>query len=168
MPNEDPVSATEELFKSAMRCFKNRQYLHCVTLLKSAMDLEKQDKCPNPRMKYPSYLGLAITYAQGASEEGIRLCEQAVKRDFFDPDLFCNMGIVYLKNNRRKEAFDAFRKGLDLVPKHKRIREELGRHDRREHPVFPGFSRDHILNRVAGRMRYRFRMFFQKTSLASD
>jgi hypothetical protein len=167
LPQTSEITA-EELFQKAMRSLKNRQYPHCVTLIKAAMELERQDGVPNPKMKYPSYLGLALTLALGPSENGIRLCEQAVKRDFFDPDLFCNLGIVYLRNERRKEAFEAFQQGLTLVPKHRRIREEMGRNERRENPVFPGLSRDNILNRVAGKLRRRFRMLFQKASLASD
>jgi tetratricopeptide (TPR) repeat protein len=167
MPPET-AGTSEDAFRRALDSLENRQYQQCIALLNAAMELEKQEGNANPKMKYLSYLGLALTLSQGRSEEGVKLCEQAVKRDFFDPDLFCNLGIVYLRNRRKKEAFDAFRKGLALKPKHRRILGELGRHERRESPVFPGLPRKHVLNIFAGRMRWRFRMLFQKSSLASE
>jgi tetratricopeptide (TPR) repeat protein len=168
MPAETSTLTAEQFYQKALESLDNKQYQQCIALLHSAMDQEKQEGSQNPRMKYLSLLGLALTLSQGRSEEGVKLCEQAAKRDFFDADLFCNLGIVYLRNRRRKEAFDAFRKGLILKPKHRRIVEELNRHERREHPVFPSLPRQHFLNITAGKLRYRFRTLFSGASLASD
>jgi len=161
------ISASEEIFRKAIEQLEQKQYQQCISMLRSAMDTEKQTSAA-PRMKHLSYLGLALTLSQGRSEEGQKLCEQAVKREFYDADLFCNLGIVSLRNRRRKQAFEAFRKGLALRPKHPRINEELDRHERRQDAVFPALPRNHLLNRLAGKMRYRFRLLFQRDSLASD
>jgi len=132
------------------------------------MEMEKQEGSPNPRMKHLSYLGLALTLSQGRSEEGQKMCEQAASREFYDADLFCNLGIVSLRNRRRKQAFEAFRKGLVLRPKHRRIVEELSRHERREPLVFSNLPRDHFLNVMGGKIRWRLRLLFSRDSLASD
>ena len=96
------------------------------------------------------------------------MCEQAVAREFYDADLFCNLGIVSLRNRRKKRAFEAFHKGLILKPRHKRILEEVERHERREPPVFSFVPRQHPLNVMAGKVRSRFRSMFQRDSLAND
>ena len=168
MAVDKSAATAEEMFLKAMDSLEGKQYQQCIGLLRTAMDLEKQEGSPGPRMKYLSYLGLALTLSQGRSEEGMKLCEQAVRRDFFDADLFCNLGIVCLRNRKRKEAFDAFRKGLALKPKHRRIQEELGRYERRERLVFPALPRGHFLNVTAGRMRYRMRLLFRRMSPASE
>src|SRR5437867_2480856 len=112
MPAEAASSNPDQSFLKALESLESKQYQQCIALIHSAMDQEKQEGgSQNPKMKYLSYMGLALTLSQGRSEEGIKLCEQAVKREFYDPDLFCNLGIVYLRNRRRKEAFDMFRKG---------------------------------------------------------
>ena len=111
-------------------------------------------------MKFVSYLGLALTLSQGKSDEGLKLCEQAVKREFFDPDLYCNLGMVYLRHRMKSPAFEAFQKGLNLKPGHRRILEELERYDHRSEPVFAFLPRGHALNRLAGRLRFRFRSLF--------
>jgi len=168
MPADTSNVNSEGLYRKALDSLENKQYQQCIALLNSVMEMEKQEGNANPRMKYLSHLGLALVLSQGRSDEGQKLCEQAVKREFFDPDLYCNLGIVYLRHRMKKEAFEAFRKGLALKPKHRRIREELERHERREPSVFPTLPRQHPLNRMAGKMRWRLRLLFGRTSLASD
>ncbi len=168
MPVDLSNTTPEQLFRRAMESLEGKQYQQCIGLLRAAMDLEKQEGNHNTRMRYLSYLGLALTLSQGRSEEGMKLCEQAAKREFFDADLFCNLGIVCMRNRRRKEAFEAFRKGLALKPQHRRIREELGRYERRERPVFPALARSHFLNVTFGKWRYRLRLMFNRPSLESE
>ena len=153
MPVNLSNSTAEDLFQRALDSLENRQYQQCIALIQSAMELDRQEGSPSSRMKYLSYLGLALTLSLGRSEEGQKMCEQAASREFYDADLFCNLGIVSLRNRRKKLAFDAFRKGLTLKPRHRRILEELERYERREAPVFSALPRQHFLNVVAGRLR---------------
>ena len=141
-----------------LAALERRTYREAIGFFQAAIDQERQEGNKNPRMKYVSYLGLSLVLANGKSEEGIRLCEQAVKREFFDPDLFCNLGIAYLRDRRKKQAFEAFQKGLNLKPGHRRIREELERYDKRSYPVFNFLPRTHPVNRLAGRLRHRLRL----------
>ena len=168
MPVDLSNATSEELFRRALESLEGRQYQQCIGLIRSAMETEKQEGIPNPRMKHLSYLGLALTLSQGRSEEGQKMCEQAAAREFFDADLFCNLGIVSLRNRRQKQAFEAFRKGLTLKPRHKRILEELERHERREPPVFSVLPRNHFLNVTTGKLRWWYRSLFHRDSLASD
>ncbi len=94
----------------------------------------------------------------------MRLCEQAVRREFFDPDLFCKLGIAYLRGRQKKLAFEAFQKGLNLQPGHRRIREELERYERRSYPVFSFLPRTHPINVLAGRVRHRLRQLLHRTA----
>ena len=157
-PAPVPVNSSEEAFRQGQAFLERKNYKEAADSFRYAIDVERQEGSKNPRMKYLSYLGLALTCMNGRSEEGQKLCEQAIKREFFDPDLYCNLGIVYLRNRQKARAFEAFQKGLNLKPGHARIREELDRYDRRSEPVFTFLPRTHPVNRLAGRLRYRLRL----------
>ncbi len=164
MAETNPPSPSEESFRKGLAALERRNYIESTSFLQAAIDLERQEGAKNPRMKYVSYLGLALTLTGSRSEEGVRLCEQAVKRDFFNPDLFCNLGIVYLRTRQKKRAFQAFQKGLNLKPGHQRIRDELDRYERRGLPVFSFLPRQHLVNRLAGRLRHRLRVLFNRAA----
>jgi len=152
-----PLPPSEVAWRNGMVTLERRSYKESISLFQQAIDLERQEGAKNPKMKYLSYLGLALTLSQGKSEEGQRLCEQAVKREFFDPDLYCNLGIVYLRNRLKAQAFEAFQKGLNLKAGHSRILEELEKYDRRGEPVLSFLPRGHYVNRLLGRLRFRLR-----------
>ena len=168
MPVDLSNSTAEDLFQRALDSLENRQYQQCIALIQAAMELDRQEGSPASRMKYLSYLGLALTLSLGRSEEGQKMCEQAAGREFYDADLFCNLGIVSLRNRRKKPAFDAFRKGLTLKPRHRRILEELDRYEQREAPVISALPRQHFLNVMAGKLRWRLRGLFRRAPLADD
>jgi len=155
-----PLPPSEVAWRNGMVTLERRSYKESIALFQQAIDLERQEGAKNPKMKYLSYLGLALTLSQGKSEEGQRLCEQAVKREFFDPDLYCNLGIVYLRNRLKAQAFEAFQKGLNLKAGHSRILEELEKYDRRGEPVLSFLPRGHYVNRLLGRVRFRLRHLF--------
>ncbi len=155
-----PMTPSETAWRGGVQALERRNYKESISLFKQAIDKEREEGAKNPKMKFVSYLGLALTLSQGKSEEGLKLCEQAVKREFFDPDLYCNLGIVYLRHRLKASAFEAFQKGLNLKPGHTRILDELEKYDRRGEPFFTFLPRGHLLNRMAGRLRYRLRVLF--------
>ena len=155
-----PLPPSEVAWRNGIVTLERRSYKDSIALFQQALDLERQEGAKNPKMKYVSYLGLALTLSQGKSEEGQKLCEQAVKREFFDPDLYCNLGIVYLRNRLKAQAFEAFQKGLNLKAGHSRILEELEKYDRRGEPILSFLPRGHYVNRLLGRLRFRLRHLF--------
>src|SRR2546426_12725684 len=159
-----PIAPSEVAWRNGMVSLERRSYKESISLFQQAIDLERQEGAKNPKMKYVSYLGLALTLSNGKSEEGLKLCEQAVKREFFDPDLYCNLGIVYLRHRLKASAFEAFQKGLNLKPGHTRILDELEKYDRRGEPFFTFLPRGQLLNRMAGRLRYRLRVLFDRAA----
>ena len=159
-----PLSQSDISLRKGIAALERRCFQEAISLFQTAIDQERQEGAKNPRMRHVSYLGLALTLAQGKSEEGLKLCQQAAKRDFFDPEEFCNLGMVYLRHRQKALAFDAFKKGLGLRPDHRRILEELERYDRRTYPVFSFLPRNHPLNVFVGRLRYRLRHLFNRAA----
>lgn len=162
MPVITPPATVEEAFKCGLACLEQRTFQQAASYFQAAIDIEQKASGKNTGMKYLSFLGLALNFAQGRSEEGLRMCEQAAKREFFDADVFCNLGIVYLRNRQRGPAFAAFQRGLALKPRHRRILEEMSRYERRSTPTFPFLSREHTLNVLFGRLKARWRDFIDR------
>jgi tetratricopeptide (TPR) repeat protein len=158
MLNISPPTSPEEAFKRGLACLERKTYQEAASHFRCALEMDK-DSPKSTSMKVLSFLGLSLILAQGRSDEGLKMCEQAVKRDFIDPDLFCNLGIAYLRHRQRGPAFEAFKRGLTLRPNHRRILEEIDRYDRRSEPMFTFLSRQHPINVAAGRMRARVREF---------
>jgi tetratricopeptide (TPR) repeat protein len=167
-PEAIPQSA-EELFQRGLNYLEHKQYQQSIKLIQAAMEQDKVDGAnKGTSMRHLSFLGLALVLSSGRSGEGLKLCEQATKRDFFDADIFCNLGIAYMRNRQKGPAFEAFRKGLALVPRHRRILEELSRIERRDSRVFPRLSRGHFLNHMFGALRHRLRLLFSQAPSLND
>ena len=165
MPALDPPANSEEAFKRGLACLERRSYQEAAGCFQQSIDLDaRPGQKSQSNMKYLSFLGLALNLAQVRSDEGLKMCEQAAKREFFDPDVFCNLGMVYLRHRQRGPAFAAFHRGLALRPKHRRILEELDRYDRRSAPVFSFLAREHALNILGGRLRSRLRALLGRLS----
>ena len=147
----------EEMFRRGLAHLKRRAHKEAASCFQQAIDLSREGPAKSPSMRYISYLGLALSMNDGRSEEAVKLCRQALKREFYDADLLCNLGIVYLRNRQRGPAFDAFERGLKLKPDHYRILAALERTNKRAKPMFGFLSRDHPVNRIAGRLRWRLR-----------
>jgi len=164
MAASEPIGPAEAMFRKGLHALDRKVYQEAIAAFREAIELERVEGAKSPRMKYVSYLGLTLTYSQGRGDEGVKLCEQAVKREFFDPDLYCNLGIVCLRNRRKARAFEAFQKALNLKPGHARTLGELERYECRGDPVFTFLPRSHPINRFAGQVRYRIRLLFGATT----
>lgn len=105
---------------------------------------------------HQSYYALCMTMVYGPSREAIQLSERAVSKEFYNPDLYCNLGLVYMRCGKRGPAFRAFQRGLALKSTHPRILRALQKYEMRQDPVFQFLSRGNFLNRLFGRLRHRF------------
>jgi tetratricopeptide (TPR) repeat protein len=100
-----------------------------------------------------SYLGYAIA-RQGRKKEGLVLCEQAVRAEFYQVENLYNLARTALLLDDRRKAMGALDKALQIDANHgpsRDLRSEIGR---RRPPVLGFLDRDHALNRLLGRLRH--------------
>ncbi len=161
-----PPATPEEAFERGLACLEQKNHREAASSFQAAIEMEQQSGLRSRQMKFVSYLGLALILSRDRMEEALRLCEQAVQHDFLDADIMCNFGIACLRNLQRARAFEAFHRGLALRPNHPRIIEELERYERRSDPLFTFLPRGHFLNRVAGKLRARLRVLFNREAAA--
>ena len=119
--------------------------------------IERQQGVSRTQMRYLSYYGLSMALSKGATPQAIEACEVASRRDFFNADLLCNLGRVYLLAGKTTKAMAAFERGLQVAPAHKGILAQHAKVDRRETPPLSIVSRSHGLNKMLGRLRASLR-----------
>ena len=92
---------------------------------------------------------------KAAVRDGLKLCEHAVKIQYYEPDNHLNLARVQLMTSDRKAAVASIARGLKLDPNHrglKELRVEIGV---RRRPVIPFLSRNNLFNQVFGRLRHK-------------
>jgi hypothetical protein len=100
-----------------------------------------------------SYLGCAVARAQGRPSEGLALCEQAVKVEFYQPENWANLAEVLLLCGRRAEAMNAIEQGMDIDSRFGRLRAIHRRLGERRRPVVRFLARSNPVNHLLGLVR---------------
>lgn len=100
-----------------------------------------------------AYLGYGIARYQKQIREGLRLCEHAVRVQFYHPDCHLNMARVQVLARNRKAAVHAIGQGLALDPRHAGLRALQGEVGVRKRPVLGFLSRGNPVNRTLGKLR---------------
>lgn len=150
------ILAADNCFKKGLTALAQGRPAEATAMFEAAMVIERERGVGRPQMRYLSYYGLGLAQSSRPTKEAIKACETAATRDFFNPDLFLNLGKVYLLAGKYTRAMQVFEHGLKIAPRHPALRAELERVDRRAKPPFPKLSRNHFLNRWFGMLRARF------------
>jgi len=150
--SSQPAMAAEDYFRAGMLFLKREKYREALAAFRQALSLQELE----PR--YLSYAGFCLAHVEKRSKEAIELCEKAVRIEFYRPELFLNMGRVYLLSGNKRKAHQTFWKGFALDRDNKELRAELEKMGTRKPPVFPFLDRKHPLNRIIGKALYKLRL----------
>ncbi len=107
----------------------------------------------NPR--YRSYYGWAVALIEHRVDRGLSLCRSALRDDYDNPEMYCNLARVLLAFGRKSEALRYLRRGLMVAPTDALLLREWRTLGVRKRPVLPFLSRRNPINRVLGRLRRR-------------
>src|SRR4030065_2851013 len=154
-------SNSKELFKTGIKLLKEKKFTDALDSIKIAIEkggYENVDEIPTT---YLSYLGLITALAEKKYRNGATICEKAIKREFYNPVFYLNLGRVYVAGGYKLKAIKAFYSGLRIDGNHAGIITELKKMGLRRRPVIPLFTRTHVLNKYLGLLlRNRERAFF--------
>ena len=134
---------------------KEGNYREGFKLLKNAMEKLHGKSPQEVPAKLQSYYGLCLAIHNHDIKGSLEYCRAALKKEFFQPDLYLNLGKVYLLARQKAVAVHAFNKGLKLDDGHAGILNELRKLGIRETPVISFLTRGHFINRILGELRYR-------------
>lgn len=141
-----------EMALEGIEACRQGEWRRGLELLRRVAD-RKEPGAELPGLFY-SYLGFGIARHDRRIREGVKLCEHAVKREFYQPENYLNLARTYLEANNRRKAMDAVVAGRQIDRRHPglaQLHRELGV---RKPPVLEFLDRDHFLNRLLGRMRH--------------
>jgi tetratricopeptide (TPR) repeat protein len=149
MPPTITSKETDELLRRGIRLLETSHLEEAATLFEAALSLERKNGSePPPRLL--SYCGYTMAFARKKYMDGLQLCKTAVEKEFYNPDLFYNLGEIYLARGDKKNAHAAFTRGLALAPEHAKIRARMKEMGVRRSPVLSFLDRDNVLNRFLG------------------
>ncbi len=148
------ILSAEVHFRRGLAALSSGDPAEAASQFRAAIQVERQHSVTRPQMRYVSYFGLALAMDKGPTGEAIKACERAARFEFFNADLQLNLGKVYLLSGKTTRALMAFERGLRLAPRHKALRAELAKVDRRRGPVVPWLGRAHLLNKILGKVRH--------------
>ncbi len=115
-----------------------------------ALRLFDEELCFTQNPSAMSYYAVCLAKAEGEYDKAISLCLSAAEREFFNPDIYLNLGRVLLMNGQKSSAIKSFKKGLKFDNKNMEILNEINRLGVRRKPFFPFLARGHALNKFLG------------------
>jgi tetratricopeptide (TPR) repeat protein len=110
MPDLDDEKAgsagnQDEFFEMGMEALHEKRYADAVHYLQLAVDGQRSPE-------YLSQLALAVAHEKHDIKAAVALCQEAIRMDPRNPELFLRLGIVYLIADNRRDAIRIFRLGL--------------------------------------------------------
>ena len=133
--------------------------IHCAVAIRSKVDATVP---PHRRLTRPELVsgqcnGLCLALTRSKIRDGLLLCRKAAEEEFYNPELWVNLGKVELEAENKWKAHDAFVRGLHLATASLKdeIRQQLDLLDLRRPPIFSFLARSHPLNVWMGRLTYK-------------
>jgi tetratricopeptide (TPR) repeat protein len=138
----DTEDRAEELLARGIEHLREGESLNALSCFEKSFSLRKNARCQ-------SYLGAMIAVERGQVKEALTLCEDAISADPEDPVLYLNMGRVFLKAGKKRQAIETVRKGLGFGKSEEAVRflNSLGT---RKRPVIPFLPRRNFVNKYLG------------------
>jgi len=140
--------SAEELFVRGSELFERGEMQEALTHFRAAHHRDATNA------RYRSYFGVCLGLAERQFEQGRDLCRSAVKQEFFNPDLYCNLARIHLAFGFKSEGVRFLRRGQMIDPANVSIACELRSLGLRESPVLQFLPRRHALNRWLGAARH--------------
>jgi len=143
---------SENAFNKGLAAVCRKEYLEALAYFEASMQLGRGAGM-EPPMKYLSYYGLCLAMVSNRVDEAREICETALEAEFYNPDLYLNLGCVYLRAGDRARAFDTLVRGLHLNPRHSGLVRQVRRLGIRRRPVLSFLGRNNAVNRLLGKLR---------------
>jgi tetratricopeptide (TPR) repeat protein len=152
--NGRPAELSEAMSEAIERCRRGAWKDGVAALARIAEQEERQGALP--ALVY-SYLGYGIALLQQRRQEGIKLCQHAVKLEFYQAENYVNLARTLLLAGQRRNAVRAVADGLKIEPDNPQLIALRGEVGVRKQPVLSFLSRSNPLNLLLGRLRHALR-----------
>jgi tetratricopeptide (TPR) repeat protein len=123
---------------------------------KKAMECFEQDLCFTHKPGAISCYALCVAYIEKNYENAISLCTMAAKKEFYNPEIYFNLGRILTLSGQKAFAFKAYRKGLRIDGRHRGLINALREMGIRRKPLIPFLSRKNLANKFLGVISRKF------------
>jgi len=119
---------------------------------REALSIFEEDLCFTQHPTATSYYAVSLANVEGNYDKAISLCLMAAEKEFYNPEIYLNLGRVFLLNGQKAVAVRAFRKGLKYDSSNMGLLVEMRRLGLRKRPVITFLPRQNVFNRYLGRL----------------
>ncbi len=102
-----------------------------------------------------SFYALSLAASEEDYDRAVNMCILAAEKEFYNPEIYLNLGKTLLLSGKKIKALKVFRKGLKFDEANKAIRMEIKKLGLRRAPIISFLPRGNVLNRVCGILAYR-------------
>jgi len=93
---------------------------------------------------------LSLAAEEEDYERAVNMCLSAAEKEFYNPEIYLNLGKTLLLSGRKTKALKVFKKGLTFDEANEAIKGEIKRLGKRREPVISFLPRGNVLNKVCG------------------
>ncbi len=102
-----------------------------------------------------SFYALSLAVAEEDYERAVTMCLSAAEKEFYNPEIYLNLGKTLLLSGRKTKALKVFKKGLRFDETNQSLQDEIRRLGQRREPIISFLPRGNVLNRVCGLLAHR-------------
>ncbi|MBI5886866.1 MAG: hypothetical protein HZB85_09845 [Deltaproteobacteria bacterium] len=99
-----------------------------------------------------SYYAICLVRVEKSFDKALSLCAMAVEKEFFHPEIYLNLGRIFLMKGQKSKAVKAFKRGLQVDETHKEILTEIKKLGLRRRPFITWLPRRNSINIFIGKV----------------
>ena len=150
------TKAAEGSFQRGLAALRAKgRETEALALFEAALTLDSRANGNSGEAKYRSYYGMALGIFGGKIRQALPLCRKAAEEEFYNPEIWKNLGRLEMEASNKAEAHEAFVRGLRLAPGDAEFRQLLIILGRRRKPILSFLPRKHPLNVLLGKWTYK-------------
>lgn len=115
-----------------------------------ALKVFDEDLCFTQHPTAMSYYAVSLANVEGNYDKAISLCLMAAEKEFYNPEIYWNLGRIFLLNGQKSVAVKAFRKGLKIDDTHNALLQEMRTMGLRRRPIVSFLPRQNMVNKFLG------------------
>jgi len=152
------VRPAEQSFSKGLEALGRGEPVKALAMFEAAIRLDRKFRAAaRPQPRYLSFYGLCLGLESHRWKEAVDLCREAVAAESYNPDLHLNLGRVLVAAGRRKEGWEALRRGLTVDEAHEGLKRAIAAMGERRRAALPFLSRSHPINKLLGKMAHQDR-----------
>ncbi len=98
---------------------------------------------------------LCIAAVEEDYERAVGMCIRAAEKEFYNPDIYLNLGKTLILGGKKTRALKAFKKGLRFDEANVKLKAEILRLGQRRPPAISFLPRGNVLNKVFGLLSHK-------------